>query len=147
MEKYQRETRAKQDVLQTIFKDGLAMLKPRTIVKVETLEGDAMCPFCLHGGPVDKFVISIKSGFHRGLGKCPKCGNRSQWKTLRRRWTVKEFVLWCYQYACDGFWSKVNFAEFNKGLAARGIARPFWDRYKELKGEDDETSEIGNEGD
>lgn len=147
MEKYNREQRSKEDPYQTVFIDGNVTPKPSRPREPEPTEGTVMCPFCLTGGTADKFAFSVKSGFHCGLGKCPTCGNMSQWKTLRRRWTVRDFAAWCYAYSVDGFWSKVNFKLFNSGLAARGISRPFWDHYHMLKGDDDETSHNGDEGD
>jgi hypothetical protein len=142
MENWERNSKSKEDKHQMIFVEGELRAKPTTTVTVATLEGVALCPFCLFNAPVDKFVISLKSGFHKGLGKCPRCGNQSQWKTLKRQWTIKEFALWCYNYSCEGFWQKVKYKDFNEGLRARNLLNSFWTRYRELKGDDTDQNET-----
>jgi transcription elongation factor Elf1 len=141
-QRYLRQERAKQDKKQMIF--GLEGLQHRPGVKVVStmLNTICLCPFCFHQAKADEFVVSTKKGFHQGLGKCRACGNQSQWKNLRARWTAESLADWVYAYRADGFWKKVKYQWFNAGLARMGWVEAFWNRYKQLKGSPDEHGEA-----
>jgi hypothetical protein len=124
-----------------IFVNGAVQRKPRPTNTDNTLEGVALCPYCLFNATSDKFAYSVGNGFHKGLGKCPRCANLSRWKTLKTHWTAKAFAEWCFNYTREGFWDKVKYEMFNDGLRARGILDTFWTRYRELKGDDTETED------
>jgi hypothetical protein len=112
---------------------GVIQQKPRKAPLIQYSEGVALCPFCMFGGDSGKFAVSVKGGFHKRLGKCPRCGVISQWTTLKRRWTVQAFAEWCYKYSVEGFWKKVKWDDFTAGLRARGLLDAFWDIYHDLK--------------
>jgi len=130
---------------QTVFIDGTARAKPRIETTVSYMEGVALCPFCLFSGESHKFVVSVKKGFHQKLGECPRCHNKSQWTTLKRRWMVKAFADWCFAYSMSGFWNKVKYKDFNEDLRIRGVLNAFWTRYRELKGDGSERNETYGE--
>ena len=137
--KYDREFVARQDEDQTIFVAGQVTERPRPRSEVVPKNERAMCPFCFYVDRPDRFIISTRKGFHKGLGQCPHCQMRAQWKTLNRKWTAEEYAEWVYAYKADGFWQRINFNEFKKGLQLQGWTAPFWLKYNALKssGEDE----------
>jgi len=109
--------------------------KPRTL-QTYTITTPVLCPFCLHIGKINEFLISTKKGYHRNLGQCPECNNKMRLSTLTAEWTPEQFAEFAYNYATSGYWQKVPFKKFNNRLYKIGWAKKFWDRYKQLKGED-----------
>jgi hypothetical protein len=137
MNKWEREHASKVDMQQLIFEHGAVKQKPpRQIVTVEVNNQIATCPFCLHQSESSRFIISLKSGFHKKLGKCPECGNLALWLTLHRRWKVKDFALWVYHYSCEGFWQKCRWKQFNGRLRLIGQFDNFWNAYRQFRGDE-----------
>lgn len=140
MKKWKREQKAHDDKHQTILApDRIAGAKLREKPKVNfiiTHKGLYRCPFCLYQATIERFLISTKKGFHKGLAKCRECGNQMRFSSLTAKWTPEQFAEWCHGYAADGYWQKVPWTKFQDRLKHLGIAQKFWQRYKELKGED-----------
>lgn len=137
--RYNRDYKARHDKQQAkLDPKSPSFLKEQVkeIISVTTLRtGNYACPFCLHSDTVDKFLISTKQGYHKGLGKCPECSNQMQLKTLFAKMTPEEFAEFAFGYASDGYWNKVPFSKFNRRLQQIGWLDRFWTRYKELKGD------------
>lgn len=55
------------------------------------------------------------------------------------KWTAKQYADWVQPYSHSGFWKKINYSVWKDRLRLMGWTEAFWDRYKELKGDD--TSE------
>jgi len=51
----------------------------------------------------------------------------------------QEYARWVYEYRLSGFFKKINFDLWAKKLKDLGIAYEFWEEYKKLKGEDNQT--------
>ena len=138
--KYKREQAAKDDDKQSILNpQQLSSVNKRgkvTVTVAAIYTGLYRCPFCLHEGLINHFLISTPKGYHHGLGKCPECGNQMQLKTLTSKMTPEQFAEFAYGYRTSGYWSKVKFTVFNRRLKELGINFRFWKRYKELKGEE-----------
>jgi len=144
--KWLREHNAKMDKLQTkLIKKGI---EPNTLKTASIPFLDQkfyICPFCLNRSEPKNFIIQLPKGkIHHGLGKCPHCHNQVQWQTLMKvkEMTIEEFAYWCFDYALDGFWEKADYKSFNKNLTAMGLSKRFWDRYKELKGNNEVIKKI-----
>ena len=90
-----------------------------------------ICPFCLNES--NKFVIENK-----GLIKCPNCSNYMKMKTLLfvKDCSNEEYARWVYEYRLSGFFKKINFEQWTKKLKELGMSYEFWEKYKQLKGED-----------
>jgi transcription elongation factor Elf1 len=109
--------------------------KPITVSVVEMYTGEYSCPFCLHSDKIGNFLISTKKGYHKGLGKCPECGNQMQIKSLTSDWTPEQYAEFMYEYSGQGGWQKVKFQVWSYRLNKIGWSQRFWNRYRELKGE------------
>jgi hypothetical protein len=96
-----------------------------------------LCPFCLCIEKVEKFLISTKKGFNRRLVKCPECGNQFAMQTATTEWTPEKLAEFAYPYRLMGYWQKVKWEKFKQRLSAYEWTQRFWDRYKQLKGEDE----------
>ena len=131
MTDWKTQQKIKEDKAQVTL-DGKKLVEP---TPAPDPEGEVLCPFCLHEGPLGAFLISTKKGFHKGLGKCPECQNMMQLRTLTAKWTPSQFAEWVYDYRLSGFWQKCKFKTFNDRLYRLGWSYEFWDRYKQLKGE------------
>jgi transcription elongation factor Elf1 len=144
MGKWDREQKAKEDKQQAKLNPkspSFIQVKQETktdIIQLHT--GEYYCPFCLHKDRINKYLISTKKGYHKGLGKCPECGNQMQFKSLTAAWTPEQFAEWAYQYSASGYWQKVPFSKFNSRLRQIGWLERFWARYRQLKGSDDNES-------
>lgn len=138
--KWKRQMKAIDDKQQMILEPTSptgATIRPRdTITFTPVHTKPVTCPFCLYTATIEQFLISTKKGLHKALGKCSECNNKMRLKTLTREWTPEQFAEWCHEYSASGFWSKVPFAKFRTRLYRMGWSRRFWERYKELKGED-----------
>uniref|UniRef100_A0A6H1ZWB5 Uncharacterized protein n=1 Tax=viral metagenome TaxID=1070528 RepID=A0A6H1ZWB5_9ZZZZ len=139
--KWKRDMKAWKDKKQTILAPssptGIKMKRaPRTEVTVVHTRTYS-CPFCLYQAKIEKFLISTKKGFNKGLGQCPECSNQMKFNSLTAEMTPEQFAEWCYAYSADGYWQKVPFSKFSMRLSKLGISKRFWDRYKQLKGTDD----------
>lgn len=137
MSKWDREIKAKMDNRQMLLAPEGCLAKPKPKTDLYFENEICLCPFCLTQAPAAKFAFSMGKGFHKGLGKCPSCGHAARWETLKRKWKTREFAVFCFRYAREGFWSKVNFAKFNEGLKRLGVQYSFWEIYKQLKGDID----------
>jgi len=138
--KWKRDMKAMDDKHQTVFAPdtptGVAK-RQKTIVNIQIAHtGIYSCPFCLYQAKIEHFLISTKKGFHKGLGQCPDCQNKMRFRTLTAEWTPEDFAEWCYGYSADGYWQKVPFSKFSDRLYKIGWSKRFWDKYKQLKGED-----------
>jgi len=131
---WDRDNVSKLDENQLIFINGELKQKPK---RADTLaqEKICLCPFCFFYGQTYQFALSTGKGFHRSLGQCPNCKNKVRWTTLKRKWTLPEFVKFCYEYSRQGFWDKVKYKDFNHGLFVRGKLDAFWTMYRARKGE------------
>jgi transcription elongation factor Elf1 len=138
--KYKREQQVKDDLKQSILNpenlEKTELRKKVTVTVAAIYTGLYRCPFCLHEARINSFLISTGKGYHRGLGKCPECGNQMQLKTLTSKMTPEQFAEFAYGYRTAGYWQKVKFNTFNQRLKELGINFRFWKRYKELKGEE-----------
>ena len=84
---------------------------------------------------LQKYLISTKKGYHQGLGLCPDCKNKMQFKSLLADWTAEQYAEWVYPYSVDGFWQKCKWTQWKERLAKMGWATLFWNKYKQLKAE------------
>ena len=142
--KWKRDMKAMDDKHQSMLSPdsptGIVM-RGHQKTKVEIIRtGTYSCPFCLYQGKINKFLISTKKGFHKGLGQCPECKNKMRFRTLTADWTPEDFAEWCYGYSADGYWQKVPFSKFSDRLYKIGWSKRFWERYKQLKGEGGQES-------
>jgi hypothetical protein len=143
---WERDIESKADLKQLFFKDGQLTQKPPPEVTITAFNDKIYtCPFCLYQSSTGKFVISTKSGFHKGLGLCPECKNKSQWVTLHRRWRIRQFALFVYQYRLSGFWQKCKYERFNTRLRLIGQLDNFWNEYRRLKGDTEDDNETTQE--
>jgi len=142
--KYQREYDIRQDKqqckLDPLSKTGIKF-KPQDIIEVTVAHKSIyLCPFCLHRGKIEEYLISTKKGYHKGLGKCPECNNKMQLKTLTSNMTPEQFAEYAHGYRTSGYWSKVPFSKFNERLKEINWAIRFWGKYRQLKGESTDES-------
>lgn len=107
--------------------------------KIEVLTTFFYCPFCLHKDYLFRFERRLPSGKVSKRYTCPECDATMRQDSLTKKQTPEEYAEWVYHYSCDGFWFKVDWKKFNKRLQELGIARRFWDKYKQLKGDKTET--------
>ena len=89
-----------------------------------------ICPFCLENS--NKFIIENK-----GLIKCSNCSNFMKLKTLLfiKDCSNFEYAQWVFNYRLSGFFKKINFELWTKKMHKLGMSYEFWEKYKELKGE------------
>jgi len=144
--KWLREQKAKDDnkqaTLNPTTSTGVQLKQPPKPVEFATIDYPVMCPFCLHIGKINEFLINTTHGYHRGLGKCPECKNGMRLSTLTVEWTPEQYAEFAYPYSTDGFWQKVPFEKWKERLHKIGWAHRFWTRYKQLKGEGEEERET-----
>lgn len=141
--RYRRQEAAKMDKSQTVFSpEGL---KPNPITRVIKVMDTVLplmkkvtCPFCLGLSPFRQYLVSTKKGISKSVGKCPLCDQGMFLKTLvgMDSWTATQYAGWVQPYSRNGFWKKVNFEVWKRRLQLMGWTQEFWDRYKELKGDD-----------
>ena len=69
--------------------------------------------------------------------KCPNCSNFTRLKTLLfvKDCTNQEYAKWVFDYRLSGFFKKINFELWTKKMHKLGMSYEFWEKYKELKGE------------
>jgi len=137
--KYKREQKAQDDRLQTVLTPEGRRVKEARPTHVDFVYKDldmiCMCPFCLYEAPMQKYIIATKQGYHRGLGKCPECGNMMRFESLTAEWTPEQYAEWVYPYATSGFWQKIPYKTWQERMRKIGWSWRFWARYKQLKGE------------
>jgi len=142
--KYIREQKAKDDKQQALLspttKNGIRLRPQVTVDIVMVHTGEYLCPFCLHKDKIEKFLISTKKGYHKGLGKCPECGNQMKLKTLTEKMTPEQYADFVYPYRVDGFWQRCPYETWKQRMRQLGWAYRFWQRYKELSGEESNES-------
>lgn len=143
--KYVRESKAKDDKQQErLDPKSPSFLKAKPKVEVNIAEihtGIYSCPFCLHTGKINAYLISTKKGYDKRLGHCPECNNNMMLKTLLTDMTPEQFADFAYGYSTQGYWQKVPFAKFNERLKLIGWQERFWNKYRELKGSYTTTSD------
>lgn len=140
--KYLREQRAKHDrdqaTLEPKSKTGIKVKFYKLDMEGEDANQRYMCPFCLHQDKLRYFLIQTGKGIHRGLAECPECKNKCKLSTLKADMTPEQYADFAYGYKGFGFWQKVPFETWKERLYKIGWAHRFWERYKQLKGEDEE---------
>lgn len=98
-----------------------------------------ICPFCLKTSKFSNFFIKAKNCY---MAKCPNCKQEVRFKTLFTMlgMTGKEFADFVYPYTKMSFWKKVypDFKTWNNILSELGLAEDFWNRYKDLRGDNEE---------
>jgi hypothetical protein len=145
-ERYLLQEKLKHDSKQWILRDGSILPNDFKFAIIdfpfETTEF-LICPFCLSKSQPSKYLLREKNRYN---AKCPICKNGVLFKTLfsMLKWTPKQFADFVFGYRLSGFWGKIqpSFKEWNNRLYALGFGFgiEFWNRNKELKGE-----EIDNE--
>ena len=143
--KYRMRQSVKADLAQMTFgANGVVAARARVAIKSSSVNVNkqVFCPFCLSDNIVQKFLVSGKKGISQSKALCPACGVGMMLRNVIRKWTPESYAEWAFGYAKSGFWQKIKFADWNKKLAEKGWAQPFWDRYKALKGTD-----SGGDGD
>lgn len=112
-----------------------------------TPEKTVLCPFCLTPNKLMKFYISNKKGIDKRLGKCPNCQNNVMYKTLFNllKWTPQQFAKWVFEYRLSGFWQKIVFKKWKQRLYELDMSLEFWQEYKKLRGDPDETTQKEND--
>jgi len=145
--RYRMQEHARRDPHQMVLKNSGIDKNPRLYTVVESSmeinpKKKVTCPFCLGLEGFRLFLVSTKKGISRGMAKCPLCGLSFHMKSLvnMAKWTAKEYADWVFEYSKAGFWAKVKFDTWKKRLFLMGWTNDFWDRYKELKGEDTDES-------
>jgi hypothetical protein len=98
-----------------------------------------ICPFCLE--KTNQYKIKNK-----GLISCPNCLIDMKLKTLLfiQDCSNEEYAKWVFEYRLSGFFTKLksgknSFENWNKKMKDLGIAYEFWEKYKQLKGSDNQT--------
>jgi hypothetical protein len=134
------------DKFQTNFNNGEIELNNSSYaVKKSVIDFNTkvLCPYCLTDNTLDKFKKD------RQWYICPYCKNKLITKTLLNiiKMNPKEFAMWVFNYRLSGFFSKINFKEFNKKLYQFGISQEFWAEYKNLRGDTtkEEEQNINND--
>jgi len=145
-EQYLIQERARMDKWQTMFDKGYIVANFRTGTVEEFFlnsERQFICPFCLTPNTQPKFLLKEKNHY---MAKCPECKQNVHFKTLFSIMKMDnglQFADFVFGYRLSGFWDKIkpDFKEWNNRLysLALGFGTEFWNRYKELKG--DETNE------
>lgn len=120
--------------------DTLDFMKSLLVVEqIELkLEQIVICPFCLFRAKLEKFLFSCGKGFHKSLGFCINCGQKSTFRTLLKMsiWTPQEYAKFVFGYVQSGFWDKCKYDEWSTRMNLNiNISNAFWDEYKKLKGE------------
>ena len=140
--RYQRQVKAGSDKHQLVFtSQGVGRNPKAKTVDVNLAvppDKKVTCPFCLGLSEFRLFLVSTKKGISRSMVKCPLCKQGLYLKTVvgMSKWTAAEYAGWVQPYSRSGFWKKVNFNLWKRRLELMGWTQEFWDRYKELKGED-----------
>jgi transcription elongation factor Elf1 len=141
--RYKRQERARYDKAQTVLTEEGPAPNPRNYArKAQALVDPAKkvtCPFCLGLDEFRLFLVSTKKGVSRALGKCPMCGKGLKLRTLVEmvKWGPREYAEFVAPYASDGFWQKVPWDVWKDRLKIMGWTQPFWDRYHELRPQDE----------
>ena len=155
--KYRREEIARYDKQQTILivnKKLNASPNPNNYAE-QVLERTSnkllICPFCLTIHKLYQFTIKPENN---RMAKCPECKNQLLFRTLFNMldWSGSQFADFVYPYAKMGFWDKVKAVGFevwkerltileqSTDETGEPFYRQFWDRYKQLKGENCDES-------
>lgn len=136
--KYIREENALRDKSQLRLDTLTFMDSPLAQQQIELNSSqNVMCCFCLYQDTLRKFLIPSKSGFHKGLGLCPQCKQKSQLRTLVNmpNMSAKKYAEFVYNYVSSGFWQKCDFHVWARRLNLNiHLSCEFWNRYNELKG-------------
>lgn len=107
------------------------------------------CPFCLSWQTLNKFLISTKEGYHKGLGHCQECNQNVQFKTLFNlgQWTPEQYAKFVVDYPPAGFFKKIKFDEWKNRLNLMKWGQRFWTEYRRLNPKIEEESHATDEGD
>jgi hypothetical protein len=144
--RYKMQQHSKEDKRQTRFDMAGKLKQPVPQITIGATVIDytqrVMCPFCLHADKLQAFLTAgtPKSPYSRAV--CPECKNGMRMSSLTSEWTPEQYAEFVYPYAGSGFWQKCKFSIWKKRLAQIGWTQRFWDRYKQLKGEDTTESYI-----
>jgi uncharacterized Zn-finger protein len=144
--KYLREEAAKHDQAQVCFGSDsqLQLSRPRVFTESTGIPLNKLvtCPFCLRDNRLQLFLISTKKGISHSRALCPECKEGMMMRSLLTEWTPESYASWVFGYAHSGFWQKVHWETWRRRLQEKGWSQGFWDRYKALKGEAQETGEY-----
>ena len=143
---YLIQERARMDKWQTMFDKGYIIANFRTGIIEEFFlnsEKQFICPFCLGSDSQPKFLLKEKNHY---MAKCPECQQNVLFKSLFNilRFSPEEFAKFVFDYRLSSFWDKVkDFKEWNRRLfnLGFGYSTDFWNKYKELKGEESDNEE------
>lgn len=139
--KWRRERKAKQDKQQTRFTKTGSVMKPVQVVTVigqtRSMTEQFACAYCLHIDKLQRFLISTRKGYHRGLAQCPECKNKMRMSTLVATWTPEEYAEYVIGAMLSGFFQKIPYRKWSERLYKLGWSARFWRRYKQLKGEEE----------
>jgi hypothetical protein len=147
---WKQQQKIKEDISQCVLNPDLSITKntSRLAEKQSNVKFDTvcLCPFCLMSYELDKFIL------RKGLRVCPNCCSQLKLTTLSEINDLNKFVDFVFGYRFNGFWNKIcldipakttetRFNEWNIRLHSLGLSYAFWERYKALKGDNDETQE------
>ena len=138
--RYMRQELARADSLQAIFSADGAVLsnKPQIFAEITGIDCTqmVMCPFCLVLSKLQAFLVSTSKGISQSRAECPSCHNGMLMRNLQKRWTPEAYAEWVFSYARSGFWQKITFQVWKARLADLGWSEEFWNKYRQLKGDD-----------
>lgn len=144
--KYLREQTALRDNRQIQINSLKPMTNPLAELQIDfNANISCMCPFCLHLGIIRDFSLRTKHGLHHGLGECPECKNKAEWRTLTAmpNWSPEEYATWVFNSRHYNFWQKANFDVWRKRLKYdREQYNRFWKRYYDLRGDYESEEEY-----
>jgi len=132
----------RQMMLEPTATTGVKRREPPTVVHGTVYTGKFFCPYCLHIDNLSAFRVRIKRGWSEKMAKCPECNQRMRITTLAKDMTPEDYADWVFQMALSGFWSRVDFYEWNRRLRLLGWSWRFWNRYKQLKAEQGLEAQI-----
>jgi len=121
---------------------GIKRREPPIVVSGRIYTGPFFCPYCLDIGRLGEFRVQVKRGWSQKMAKCPECNQRMRMTTLTKDMTPEDYADWVFQMSFSGFWQRVDFYEWNRRLRLLGWSYRFWQRYKQLKGEQGLEAQI-----
>ena len=107
-------------------------------VQLPLPKGPLNCPYCLHEGRINEFLVpkgKDRIGFLKKTVQCPNCKNIMRRNTLIQNsiGSLEEYANWLFwtgKYDAD---HRVKWKEIMHVLSERGIGKEFWDIYRKVK--------------